>query len=56
MTQFKIYETCSSTLTYIVEAKNKDEALEKHQENPDESLFMSQDYGNCDVDIEEDKE
>ena len=53
MTQFKIYETCSSTLTYIVEAKNKDEALEKHQENPDESLFMSQDYGNCDFDIEE---
>jgi len=53
LTQFKIYETCSSTITYIVEAKNKDKALEKHQENPDKSLFLREDFGNCDFDIDE---
>ena len=53
MTQFKIYETCSSTLTYIVEAKNKDKALEKHQEDPDKSNFIRKDFGNCDFEVED---
>ena len=51
--KYKIWETCESTITYIVEAKNEDDALEKHQEDPDKSWFMRQDYGNCDFEVEE---
>mgnify|MGYP000311788235 CR=1 FL=1 len=54
MSNFIIHEDCNSYMKFIVTAKDKKEALEKHERG--ESNFIRQNYDNSNIEIEEDKE